>query len=193
MGYLGKISAVVTANTVDFSRNLNGAANDLKRFASSVERDITRATNDANKAFDGMIPRVQRLERALQAASSMKLSFRGFAGAIKDIDGLKQRLATLKQAQVGLVVRASGMRSLTEFRNAIEGIDGRDLDIAVRFGGLDALRDIRRELGALSQQSIGAVVNAGPGGLARLREIQDQIRSFSGDRLALAQIGRAHV
>jgi hypothetical protein len=186
MSYLGKISAIVTANTSGFSRSLNGAASDLRRFATSVERDITRATNDANKAFDGMIPRVQRLERALQAASSMKLSFRGFAGAIKDIDGLKQRLATLKQSQVGLVVRASGMRSLDEFRRAIEGIDGRDLDIAVRFGGLDSLREIRRELGSLSQQSIGAVVNAGPGGLARLREIQEQIRSLAGERLALA-------
>ena len=185
MGYLGKISAVVTANTVDFSRNLNGAAADLKRFAGAVERDITRATNDANKAFSSMLTPLQRLERALQAASSMKLSFRGFAGAIRDIDGLKQRLATLKNSQVGLVVRASGMRSINEFRAAIEGIEGRSLDLAVRFGGLEQLRTIRSELANLSQQSVAAVT-ADPGGLARLKELQETVRALAGDPLRLA-------
>lgn len=185
MGYLGKISAVVTANTVDFSRNLNGAAADLKRFAGAVERDITRATNDANKAFSSMLTPLQRLERALQAASSMKLSFRGFAGAIKDIDGLRQRLATLKNSQIGLVVRASGMRSINEFRAAIEGIESRSLDLAVRFGGLEQLRTIRSELANLSQQSVAAVT-ADPGGLARLKELQETVRSLAGDPLRLA-------
>jgi len=185
VGYLGKISAVVTANTVDFSRNLNGAAADLKRFAGAVERDITRATNDANKAFSSMLTPLQRLERALQAASSMKLSFRGFAGAIKDIDGLRQRLATLKNSQIGLVVRASGMRSINEFRAAIEGIESRSLDLAVRFGGLEQLRTIRSELANLSQQSVAAVT-ADPGGLARLKELQETVRSLAGDPLRLA-------
>ena len=186
MGYLGKISAVVTANTVDFSRNLNGAANDLRRFAGAVERDITRATNDANKAFTSMLTPLQRLEQGLRAASSMKLSFKGFAGAIRDVDALKQRLATLRGSDVNLVVKASGMRTISEFRAAIEGIDDKALNFVVNFGGLDRVREIQRELAGLSNQSVSAVVDAGPGGVARLRELRETVRELGGTQLTLA-------
>ena len=84
-GYLGKISAVVSANTAGYVRSLNEAAKETKSFAKAVQSDISRASNEAKRAFDSMYTPLQRVQRALQAASSQKLSFKGFDGGIKTL------------------------------------------------------------------------------------------------------------
>ena len=89
-GYLGKISAVVSANTAGYVRSLNEAAKETKSFAKAVQSDISRASNEAKRAFDSMYTPLQRVQRALQAASSQKLSFKGFDGGIKTIEQLKR-------------------------------------------------------------------------------------------------------
>lgn len=141
--YLGKISALVTANTTDFNNKLNASANELRNFAKSVQSNITRTTQDANRAFSAILTPLQKFEASLRAASSMRLSFKGFQGAIKDVDELKARLATLKDSQVNLVVNASGMKSLTDFRNAIGDITNRDIRVLTDVGGIEKLRELR--------------------------------------------------
>jgi hypothetical protein len=79
-GYLGKISAVVSANTSDFQSKLNGAAKDVQKFASSMQSSLTSAQTKATASLRGIYTEAQKLERALQAASTGKLSFKGFAG-----------------------------------------------------------------------------------------------------------------
>jgi hypothetical protein len=141
--YLGKISALVTANTSDFNSKLNASANELRNFAKSVQNNITRTTQDANRAFSAILTPLQKFEASLKAASSMRLSFKGFQGAINDIDELKARLATLKDSQVNLVVNASGMKSLTDFRNAIGDITKKDIRVLTDVGGIEKLRELR--------------------------------------------------
>ncbi|NBW15152.1 MAG: hypothetical protein EBR82_44845 [Caulobacteraceae bacterium] len=141
--YLGKISALVTANTSDFNSKLNASANELRNFAKSVQSNITRTTQDANRAFSAILTPLQKFEASLRAASSMRLSFKGFQGAIKDVEELKARLATLKDSQVNLVVNASGMKSLTDFRNAIGDITNKDIRVLTDVGGIEKLRELR--------------------------------------------------
>ena len=141
--YLGKISALVTANTSDFNSKLNASANELRNFAKSVQSNITRTTQDANRAFSAILTPLQKFEASLRAASSMRLSFKGFQGAIKGVEELKARLATLKDSQVNLVVNASGMKSLTDFRNAIGDITNKDIRVLTDVGGIEKLRELR--------------------------------------------------
>lgn len=79
MSYLGKISAIVSANTSDFQSKLSGAAKDVQRFASSMQSSLTSAQTKATTSLRGIYTEAQKLERALQAAASRKLSFSGFS------------------------------------------------------------------------------------------------------------------
>jgi hypothetical protein len=142
-GYLGKISAIVSANTGDFKSKLGGAAKDVQNFARQVQSNLTSASKDAAKAFKDIYTPLQQFERSLQAASTMKLSFKGFAGAIKDIDALKVRLTGLRDSQIGLVVKASGFQTITAFREAIRDIKSKDIDVIAKVGGLDKLMELR--------------------------------------------------
>ena len=80
MGYLGKISAVVSVNTGDFAAKLNACARDVKSFAASTERDLKTASRSAAKSFGSIYTEVQKLERSLRAATSLKLDFTGLKG-----------------------------------------------------------------------------------------------------------------
>jgi len=95
-GYLGKISAVVSANTADFSSKLNSAAKDVQKFASSMQGSLTSAQSSSSSALRGIYTDAQKLERALTAISTRKLSFRGFAD--KDIDTAVGRMKALYSA-----------------------------------------------------------------------------------------------
>jgi hypothetical protein len=163
-GYLGKISAVVSANTADFSSKLNAAAKDVQSFARSVQSNLTSASRDAARSFESIYTPLQKFERSLQAAASMKLSFKGFAGAIKDVDVLRQRLASMKDSQVSLAVRASGMKNITELREALVGLRAKDLDIVAKVGGIERVRELR----ALSAENrVDFTVNLIDSGLGR--------------------------
>ena len=142
-GYLGKISAVVSANTADFDSKLSASAREVSVFARAVQSNLTAASRDAARALDSIYTPIQRFERSLQAAASMKLSFAGFAGAIKDVDVLRQRLMTMKDTQIALVVKTSGMKSITDFRAALSGIQAKDLAVIVKVGGLEKVRELR--------------------------------------------------
>ncbi len=82
-GYLGKISAVISANTGDYVRKLNESAKETAAFARTVQQTLGRASSEASKSLEGIYTPIQKVERALRAAASQKLAFRGStAGAL---------------------------------------------------------------------------------------------------------------
>ena len=86
-GYLGKISAIVTANTSDFNNKLSASAKEVRSFAASMQSSITRAQSGATSSLRGIYTEAQKLERALKAASTMSLSFKGFdASKFKNVE-----------------------------------------------------------------------------------------------------------
>lgn len=148
-GYLGKISAIVTANTSDLSRNLNAGAKDVRAFAQTVQRDISRLTTEANKQFSAILTPLQKFERALEAAASRKLSFKGFDGAIRTVEDLRKRLATLTDGKViDLAVKASGLADVARLRQSIADLSQRQIRILAEVGGLDKLKELRSEAAA---------------------------------------------
>ena len=142
-GYLGKISAIVSANTADFDGKLSKSAKEVSSFARSVQSNLTSASRQAARSLEGIYTPLQKFERSLQAAASMKLSFKGFPGMIKDLDGLQQRLnSVLSQRQVGIVLKTTGMSSVSALRDAIEGLKSKDIELIARVGGIDKLKEL---------------------------------------------------
>lgn len=78
MSYLGKISAIVSANTSDFQSKLSASAKEVRSFASSMQRSLNTASTQASSSLRGIYTEAQKLERALKAVQSGKLSFKGF-------------------------------------------------------------------------------------------------------------------
>jgi hypothetical protein len=149
MGYLGKISAIVTANTGDFKPKLDAAASDVQKFARTVQSNLTSASSSASKAFEGIYTPLQKLERGLQAAASMKLSFKGFEGALRDVDALKGRLASLGKRQIDISVTGTGFAKVSELRDAISKITSKDVKFVSDLGGLQQARSL---LAAMSKE-----------------------------------------
>ena len=165
-GYLGKISAIVTANTSDVKPKLDAAASDVTKFAKTVQSTLTSASSGASKAFEGIYTPLQKLERGLAAASSMKLSFKGFEGALRDVDGLKARLASLAKRNIEVNVSGTGFSKVSELRDAISKITSKDIALVVSMGGLD-----------LARQNLGALLKDEVEVLAKFEKLQslDQI------------------
>ena len=76
--YLGKISAIVTANTSDFNSKLNASAKEVRSFAASMQSSLTRAESGAVASLRGIYTESQKVSRALQAVASQRLDFKGF-------------------------------------------------------------------------------------------------------------------
>jgi hypothetical protein len=76
--YLGKISAIVTANTSDFNSKLNASAKEVRSFAASMQSTLNTASSAAQASLRGIYTESQKVSRALQAAASQRLSFKGF-------------------------------------------------------------------------------------------------------------------
>ncbi len=72
-GYIGKISAIVTANTSDLSRKLSGAVGDVDKFANKLNASITRSANAAGASFDKIFTPLQKLERQFAAGLEFNL------------------------------------------------------------------------------------------------------------------------
>jgi hypothetical protein len=145
-GYLGKISAIVTANTADFQAKLEGGASSVRKFSREVQTNITKAMGDAEKSIQSIYTPLQRLEGSLKAAGSLKLSFKGFAGAIKDVEDLKSRLGSLNDQQVKIVLDQSGLSSIKEVRSILREFSNRDIRLFDAAGSLRELQKIQAGL-----------------------------------------------
>ena len=147
-GYLGKISAIVSANTGDFNAKLSASAKEVGRFAKTVESTLGAASRQAAANLANIYTPLQKFERALQAASTMKLSFSGFAGAIKNIDQLKTRLESIGDRQIDILLKSSGLKDISTFREALSGIRSKEFDLLVKVGGAEKLTEIRKQIAA---------------------------------------------
>lgn len=75
-GYIGKISAVVTANTADLSSKLRGSIQDWNKFGTSINSSLNKASADAVSSLNKIFTPIQKLERSLKAALSSPLDLR---------------------------------------------------------------------------------------------------------------------
>jgi hypothetical protein len=71
-GYIGKISAIVTASTADLSRKLQGSTREVNRFANSVRSQIGTASRSAQASLNDIFTAAQKVERALQAGTTLR-------------------------------------------------------------------------------------------------------------------------
>jgi hypothetical protein len=101
--YLGKISALVTANTSDFNSKLNASAKEVRSFAKSMQTSLTRAQSEATSALRGIYTESQKVSRALQAVATQRLSFKGFdTAAVGSIRQAVDQFKALQQAAVAV-------------------------------------------------------------------------------------------
>ena len=68
-GYIGKISALVTASTADLERKLRGATGDVSRFGNSLTSTLGSAASSAQRSLNSIFTPLQRLQRAIEGGS----------------------------------------------------------------------------------------------------------------------------
>jgi hypothetical protein len=174
-GYLGKISAIVSASTGDFDSKLAKSAKEVANFASRVQGNLTSASTQAARALEGIYTPLQKVERSLRAAESLKLSFKGFKGLIGDVDTLQRRLQDLNQRQIDIVLKTTGLKSISEFREAINGLTSKDVEIITRVGGLEKIKELRDQVRS-SRAEIEVNVKI-PEAAARVQSLKDEIKA----------------
>lgn len=145
-GYLGKISAVISANNGSYVRALNDSAAKTRDFARTIQSDLKRASSDATKSINSILTPIQRLERALQNARSQRLSFRGFEGAVRNIKELQSLLSRIGDREIQVALNSAGIkRSVDEIKRAINSIADADVDLFFNIVGRDGtLKDLQR-------------------------------------------------
>ncbi len=123
-GYIGKISAVVTANTSLLSRELLKSAQDANNFASSLKKSINRGADAASASIEKIFTPLQMLERKLQQAASrgLKLNMpsdkiRAFVSAAEQINKPLEQ-ASKQFSKLGLDVQAGLLPALNLAQDA---------------------------------------------------------------------------
>ena len=99
-GYIGKIAAIVTANTSDFTSKLAGTKKELNAFSGSIQSTISAASNNATKSLNSIFTPLQKLTRALDA---------GMRAPLELVDILEVRkMQTLVSLSEGLAKPLAG-------------------------------------------------------------------------------------
>lgn len=105
-GYIGKISAVVTANTSDLTKKLADAGNDTKRFSENLNRSISSAANSAQNSLQKIFTPLQNIERRLQ--TSLKIP-----GLDLPLDEIRQAVSITEQLNKPLAGVREGFSRLS--------------------------------------------------------------------------------
>jgi hypothetical protein len=169
-GYIGKISAIVTANTSDLSRKLSQSSKEANAFAVSLRSSIDRAGTNAQKSLEKIFTPLQQLERQLKAASFRSLDLklpvdkvRAFVSAAEAINKPLERsaggfakLSTEVQAALTPALNAAQDAALSVNRQ-IENTGG------VAQKSFDAATAAARRFGAASRAALQAQEIAGRG------------------------------
>jgi hypothetical protein len=72
-GYIGKISALVSASTEDLSRKLRSSTGEVTAFANSLAGQISRQSKVAEQSLQKIFTPIQQLERKLRAAGEARI------------------------------------------------------------------------------------------------------------------------
>lgn len=107
MAYLGRISAVLTANTRDFTRQIGTARRELQDFARQARG--TQLNLD-NRALNGTLTNLQRFQRTLQEIQ--RLQNAGIDAGLPDARRLRDQFRLFEDLG----------RPLTDVKNRIEGL-----------------------------------------------------------------------
>ena len=175
-GYIGKISAVVTANTSDLSRRLAAAQGDFNKFANRLELSIGAASRKAGDSIDGIFTRYQRLERSLRSALEINLR------TDREIKNIQQLVSVAEQINRPLASAASQAEKLGL------GVQGAFLP-ALRAAQSEAerLSEALRGGGLISERAFASVegtVNRTTQAIQRLTQAQQlAAQSFTGNEL----------
>ena len=105
-GYIGKISAVVTANTSDLTKKLADAGQDTKRFSENLNRSISSAANSAQNSLQKIFTPLQNIERRLQ--TSLRVP-----GLDLPLDKIRAAVSLTEQINKPLARVASGFSGLS--------------------------------------------------------------------------------
>ena len=126
-GYLGKISAIVSANTADFDSKLSRSAAEVKKFAGSMQGTLTSAQSSAGAALRGIYTDAQKVQRTLTAVSTQKLSFKGYEGPDRQaaVERMKALYSATEQVNKPLAAAAKSFGKLSasvqaEFNPALQ-------------------------------------------------------------------------
>lgn len=162
-GYIGKISAVVTANTSDLSRKLAGAKEDVDTFANRMVRSFNSASQAAEKSFAGLFTPLQRLQRQFTGRELFNLG--EDAAQIRRLNREVEQL-TLASRQLAAPLAA-----------AAKQFDA--LSLGTQRGFSDTLSDAQAALLKV-KDSVTLVGDAGAAGFASIsKQVQSTIVSIN--------------
>jgi hypothetical protein len=99
--YLGKISAVISANTQDFTRKLSTAKDDVDRFKSKLDG---MRLNLNTRALDGTLTKLQLFQRTLQEARQLKIDVTDLRRMYRLFEDVGRPLTNVKNQVEGLSV-----------------------------------------------------------------------------------------
>jgi hypothetical protein len=169
-GYLGKISAIVSANTADFDSKLSKSAAEVRKFAGSMQGTLTSAQTGAGNALRGIYTEAQKVERALQAVATRKLAFKGFQGANLP-EAVKQMQAVFSVSQQISKPLAAAAKSLNGLSTEIQAEFLPAMISAQK--ATESLADVVDRTGAVGKrqwQSVTEQVEKTAAAIARLKE-----------------------
>jgi hypothetical protein len=139
-GYIGKISALVTASTADLSRKLQGSTRDVDRFARSIQSQIAGASRSAQASLGGIFTPLQRIQRALDISGRSGLNLlkpgqlQEIQRAVSVAEGINKPLAAATRQFQGLSseVQAQFLPALDLAQRRVAGLN----DLLARSGNV---------------------------------------------------------
>lgn len=106
-GYIGKISAIVTANTSDLSRKLQQSRDEVDKFANKLSSSINRASAEAAGSLQKIFTPLQRLERQLKSSSDFGVNLK------LPVDQIRAFVSAAEQINKPLAQSAAGFSKLS--------------------------------------------------------------------------------
>jgi len=139
-GYIGKISALVTASTADLERKLRGSATEVDRFGKSIASIFRSAGRSAEASLNGIFTQQQKVQRALDIASRSRLSLlkpdevARIQRAVSVAEGINKPLASAQRQFVSLSaeVQANFLPALVLAQTRVAGLN----DLLARSGNV---------------------------------------------------------
>jgi hypothetical protein len=139
-GYIGKISALVTASTADLERKLRGSASEVDRFGKSIGSVIGSASRSAQASLNGIFTPLQKIQRALDIASRSRLNLvtseqvAQIQRAVSVTEGINKPLtaATRQFGSLSAEVQANFLPALDLAQRRVAGLN----DLLARSGNI---------------------------------------------------------
>jgi hypothetical protein len=147
--YLGKISAIVSANTAGYIRGLNESAAKTKEFAKTVQSDISRASREADRSLKSILTPLQQFQRSLNAAVSERLAFKGVDGIVTGIGQLQTKLRELQRQgsrTVDVALNISGRATVDQLIEDLDVLDSKKVQAVIEAVNTESINRAKAQL-----------------------------------------------